>query len=167
MSGSVLDRAGKYSVKFTASDGHHPTVSKSMKLTIRPGALATLIGRRVHVKHGSITVRCRVAHGSIKNCAATALRNGKSAGSGTARLRHRGSRTITVTIKLNKATRQAISRARRGVTLAIHLAAHKFGSKRQAAVRGGDDRPQVVGVSPPAPGGRTRCAGAFRRRCVR
>jgi hypothetical protein len=129
VSGTVLDRAGKYSVRFTASDGHHPTVSKSMKLTIKPGALAALIGRRVRVSKGAISVRCRVAKGSIKNCIATALLNGKQVGSRSGHLSHRGSRSITLKIKLSKAAQRAISHASHGVTIVIHLAGHKFGSK--------------------------------------
>ncbi len=128
VSGTVLDRSGKYTATFTASDGHHPPVAKSVKITIKPGALATVIGRRVRLKNGSISVRCQVANGSIKNCSATALLNGKQVGSASGHHRKRGNRSITLNIKLSKAARQAISRARRGVTIAVHLAAHKFGS---------------------------------------
>ncbi len=129
VSGTVLDRAGKYSVKFAASDGHHPTVVKSMKLTIKPGALAALIGRRVRLSDGALSVRCRVASGSIKNCTGTALLAGKQVGGASRRLSDRGSRSITLTIKLSKAARKAISHASHGVTIFVHIAAHKFGSK--------------------------------------
>ena len=129
VSGTVLDRAGTYTVRFTASDGHHPTVTKSTKLTIKPGALAALIGRRVRVKDGAISVRCRVANGSIKNCTASALLNGKQVGSASGHRSHRGNRSITLKIKLSKAAQHAIAQARQGVTIVIRLAAHKFGSK--------------------------------------
>jgi len=136
VSGTVTARPGVYNARFTAGDGSHPPASGTVRITITPAELALLVGRRVHLSGGAIAVECKVLHATLRTCTVTALVGRKRIGSAAASLHKRGTRTLTIKIKLNAGTLRTIGHSRKGVTVTIVLQATEFGSKTRLSAQG-------------------------------
>lgn len=128
VSGKITARPGRYTVTFTASDGKTTPAHGTVRIKITPAELAALVGRQLRLSNGAIKVGCRVLRRAIRTCKATVLVGRKTVGSASARRTRRGSTTLTLTVKLNAATRRAIAHARHGVVVTIHLVVREFGS---------------------------------------
>jgi FtsP/CotA-like multicopper oxidase with cupredoxin domain len=130
VSGTVKAKPGKYTAKFTATDGKHPAVSGTVKIKITPAPeLSAAVGKRIKLSGGAIKIGCAVRHKTLSSCAATVLLAGKRVGSATVRIKRKGKKSATVKVKLNARARHKIAGARHGVALKIKLVAHEFGSK--------------------------------------
>ena len=115
VSGRLTAKPGKYRARFSASDGIHPAVSKTVQITITPPELSVKIARSVRVSKGRIAVGCVVLSRILRSCKVTVFIGRKKVGSATVRIRRRGKRSTTVTIKFSgndaAAHRQAQARA--------------------------------------------------------
>jgi hypothetical protein len=130
VSGTVGGKPGKYTATFSASDGKHPSVTKSLKITISPAELSAIVGKQVRLsKGGAISIGCKVLHGNVRTCTVTVSSGGKRVGSGRASFRKHGKRSITVGIKLNARTLNKIKHAKHGLKISIHLVVSRFGTK--------------------------------------
>ena len=130
VSGKITARKGTYLAKFTASDGKNPPVSGTVRIRVTAPELAALIGKRVRLSRGAITVGCQVLNGSVRTCNVSAFSGRKRIAHGSARLRKRGRRSITVKIKFSGTTQRRIAKLKRGLTLSLRLSVTKFGSSK-------------------------------------
>jgi hypothetical protein len=131
VSGKVTAKPATYTATFAASDGKNPSVTGTVKLKITPKAeLSLKVGKHVTLKNGAIKLGCAALHKTLKTCAAVVVIAGKKVGSATVRIKHKGKKSATVTINLNRSARRAIAHAKHGVKVTIKLTAHEFGSTK-------------------------------------
>jgi len=128
VSGKITARKGTYTATFTASDGKNPPAKGTVRITITPAELSAVIGKRVRLSHGAISVGCSVLRGSIRTCKVTISSGRKRIASGSARLRKGRKRSLTVKVKLDGKTQQRITKLKHGLKITLHLSVTKFGS---------------------------------------
>ena len=136
-SGKITARKGTYLAKFTASDGKNPPVSGTVRIRVTPAELSALIGKRVRLSHGAIAVGCKVLHGSIRTCKVFVFSGHKRIARGSARLRKRGKRAITVTVTFDAKTQRRIAKLKHGLKLSLRLSVTRFGSGKTLTANAG------------------------------
>ncbi len=127
-SGKITARKGTYLAKFTASDGKNPPVSGTVRIRVTPPELSALIGKRVRLSGGAISVGCKVLNGSIRTCKVFVFSGRKRVAHSSARLRKGGKRSITVKVKFSGKTQRRIAKLRHGLKLSLRLSVTRFGS---------------------------------------
>jgi FtsP/CotA-like multicopper oxidase with cupredoxin domain len=129
-SGKITARKGTYLAKFTASDGKNPPVSGTVRIRVTPSELSALIGKRVRLSGGAISVGCNVLNGSIRTCKVFMFSGRKRVAHSSARLRKSGKRSITVKVKFSGKTQRRIAQLRHGLKLSLRLSVTRSGSRK-------------------------------------
>jgi Multicopper oxidase len=117
-------------VYLTATNADGSTGQIPFFLKVTPPRLSAVIGKRVHLSHGAISVGCRVLHPSIHTCKVSAFSGGKRVAHESARRHKRGKRAITVKVQFSQNTQERISKRKHGLKLSVHLSATRFGSRQ-------------------------------------
>ena len=142
VSGKTTAAPGVYTATFSATDGKHPAVTRTVKITVTP--LAVALDRPEVLVRNAITVGCRFYSPSIHACAATVYSGNKAGvpftaalkkvGGATATLKRRGQRIVNVRVVLSKSFRRKLNGSIGGQPITVILSATKFGSKAKTAV---------------------------------
>ncbi len=131
VSGTVTAAPGVYTTTFAVSDGHHPPVTGTVRITVTPPPEFTaVVSQPVVLSRKSITIGCRFLHPSMRSCTATVLVGKRSVGHATSTLRKRGKLTTSVKVKLNASTLKRIAKSLGGVPITVRLTGRKFDSTR-------------------------------------